>query len=92
MDIRKKLLPRTLVKFNGIVCIQFANLQNRHISEKDCNFTFRLPNSMDDTQTKLTDPLNPKKLKLWSKAMSNSELKFFIDTFILGHPVEKKCL
>ena len=25
--------------------------------------------------------------KLWSKVVSSSELKFFIDNFILGHPV-----
>ena len=34
MDIRQKFLPRTLVKFNDIICNQFANLENRYISEK----------------------------------------------------------
>ena len=40
---------------------------------------------------KLTDPLNPKKLKTvdQSKVTSSSELKFFIDTFILGHSVQE---
>ena len=41
-------------------------------------------------QTKLTDSLNPKKFlkKLWIKVISRLELKFFIDTFILGHAVD----
>ena len=34
MDIQQTLLPRTLVKSNDIICIQFAYLQNRYISEK----------------------------------------------------------
>ena len=63
IHIRQKFLPRTLVKFNGIICIQFANLKNRYISDNNCNFTSRLSNLININQTKLPDPLNPKKLK-----------------------------
>ena len=34
MGIQENFLPETLVKFNGIICIEFENLQNRCISEK----------------------------------------------------------
>ena len=44
-------------------------------------------------QTKLTDPLNLKKFKkLGIKVITGSELKFFVDTFILGHPVYSESL
>ena len=42
-------------------------------------------------QRKLTDPLNLKKFrKLWIKVISKLELKFLIDTVILGFPVDLK--
>ena len=34
MDIQQKFLPKALAKFNGIICIQFADLQNKYISGK----------------------------------------------------------
>ena len=54
--------------------------------KNDCNFTFRLPNLMNDISNKTDISTESKEInKLWSKAMSG--LKLFIDTFILGHPV-----
>ena len=34
VDVQGNFLSRMFVKLNGIICIQFANLQNRYISEK----------------------------------------------------------
>ena len=78
MGIRQQFLPGTLVKFNGIICIQFASLQNKYISEKnDCNDTFRLPDLMNDILNKTYRSTESKEVKkLWSKLMSSSELRF----------------
>ena len=83
MDIWQKFLLKTLQKFIGTICIQFANLENRYISENDCNFTFRFPNLLNDISNKTYRSTECKEVKkLWSKVMSSSELKFFINTLI----------
>ena len=53
-----------------------------------CNFIFRLPNLMNDASNKAYESIEFKEVKqLWIKVMRSSELKFNINTFILGHPV-----
>ena len=34
IDVQQNVLPETFRKFNGIICIEFANLQNSYISKK----------------------------------------------------------
>ena len=77
MNIQQKFLPRTLEKFNGMIYIQLVNLENRYISENDCNFTFSIPNLMKDISNKTYRSTESREVKkLWSKVTSSSELKF----------------
>ena len=56
--------------------------------KNDCNFTFRVLNLMNDISNKTYISTESKEVrKLCSKVMNGSELKFFMDTFIQGHPV-----
>ena len=70
-----KFLRRTNVEFNGIICIQFANLQNRWISEKLLQLFLPWPHS--NVSNKTYRSTGSKEIqKLGIKAMNTPELSF----------------
>ena len=78
-DVQQDFLRGTLVKFDGIICIQFQTRKTDRSLRNCCNFPYFRPNLINNKTDRYSGSKN---LKFGIKVMSRVEFQFFIDSFL----------